>query len=189
MSYQELIDALRRECEEKAQKIWQDARAEAEATRAEVLRKACEMKESSGRERSSAARKRTDAILSEAGHTARVNRLKAEKELAERLYQAAAHSLNRLRDDRYGEVFLSLVHELPRGPWEVVKVNPEDGALARRLFPDAEILNEPGITGGLEVISGKGSVRVLNTFERRLERAWAEMLPEIMKDVYREIPG
>jgi len=27
----------------------------------------------------------------------------------------------------------------------------------------------------------------VNTFEKRLERAWTEMLPEIIKDVYREL--
>jgi vacuolar-type H+-ATPase subunit E/Vma4 len=30
-------------------------------------------------------------------------------------------------------------------------------------------------------------VRVANTFEKRLERAWEEMLPEIMKEVYAAI--
>ncbi|MCL4474840.1 MAG: V-type ATP synthase subunit E [Nitrospirae bacterium] len=187
MSYRELIDALNKECEEKVRKIWQEAEAEAEKIRAEVSKRACEMKERYGRDRSSAARTRTDAILSEAGSAARVNRLRAEKELSRRLYQVAVHSLRHLRDERYRDVCLSLAHELPPGPWKVVRVNPEDREVARGFFPGSEILNEPGITGGLEVMGRKGSVRVVNTFEKRLERAWTEMLPEIMKDVYREL--
>jgi V/A-type H+-transporting ATPase subunit E len=187
MGYRELIDALNKECEEKVRKIWQEAEAEAEKIRAEVLKKACEMKESYGRNRSSAANTRTDAIRSGARDTARMNRLRAENELSKRLYHVAVHSLNRLRDKGYSDVLLSLVRELPPGPWEVVKVNPGDREAIKGFFPDSEIQNEPGITGGVEVISGKGNVRVVNTFEKRLERAWTEMLPEIMKDVYKEL--
>jgi V/A-type H+-transporting ATPase subunit E len=189
MGYQELIDALNEECKERVRTIRQEAEAEAAKIRAEVLKRACDMKESYGREHSSAARSRAEAILSEARETARASRLKAEMELSVRLYQVAVRALRHLRDERCGEVLSSLAHELPPGIWEAVKVNPEDREVVRVLFPDAEILGDPGIAGGLEVIGGKGSVRVVNTFEKRLERAWAEMLPEIMKDVYREIPG
>jgi vacuolar-type H+-ATPase subunit E/Vma4 len=44
------------------------------------------------------------------------------------------------------------------------------------------------ITGGLETISTEGEVRVVNTFEKRLERMWEEMLPEIMKEVKERCP-
>ncbi len=189
MSYRELIDALNKECEEKMRKIRQEAEAEAEKIRAEVSRKIDEMKESHGRERFSAAKARSDAILSEARDTVRANRLKAEEELSCRLYREAVRSLCDLRDGGYRDVFVALARELPPGPWEVVKVNPEDADAARRLFPDAEVLGEPGISGGVEVMGRKGSVRVVNTFEKRLERAWTEILPEIMKDVYRVLSG
>ena len=55
-------------------------------------------------------------------------------------------------------------------------------------FPDAEILFDKAITGGLEAISDGGEVRVVNTFEKRLERMWEEMLPEIMKEVMEQCP-
>ncbi len=189
MSYRELIDALNRECDEKMRGIRQEAEAEADKIRAEVLRKTREMKESYGRERSFAARTRSDSILSEARDTARANRLRAEQELSGRLYQVAVRSLPHLRDERYGDVFLSLVRELPPDPWEVVKVNPADRDVVTGLFPDSEILGESGISGGVEVIGAKGSVRIVNTFEKRLERAWTEILPEIMRDVYGLVSG
>jgi len=188
MSYQELIGALNRECEERVRQIRQAAESDAGKVRAEVLKKVCEIKESYGREQSSAARTQTDSILSKARDTARSNRLRAEKELSCRLYSVAVRSLRHLRDERYRDVFLSLVNELPPGLWEVVKVNPEDRDFVRGFFPDAEILDSgPGITGGLEVVGRNGSVRIVNTLEKRLERVWSEMLPEIMKDVYREL--
>jgi V/A-type H+-transporting ATPase subunit E len=187
MSYQELIDALNKECEERARKIWQEAEAEVEKIRAEGSKRAREMKERCDRDRSSAARMRAEAILSEARDASRAIRLKAEQELSDRLYQVALRSLRHLRDERCRDVFVSLVHELPPGPWAVVKVNPDDREAAARSFPDAEILGESAITGGMEVVGGNGSLRVVNTFEKRLERVWTEMLPEIMKDVYREV--
>lgn len=189
MSYQELINALNKECDGMVRKIRQEAEAEAEKIRAEVSKTAGEMKERYARDCSSAARARADAILSGAGSAARGKRLRAEEELSHRLYQAALRSLCHLRGERYRDVFAALAHELPPCPWELVKVNPEDRELARESFPDSEIFSESGITGGLEVIAKRGGVRVVNTFEKRLERAWPEMLPEIMKDVYREISG
>jgi V/A-type H+-transporting ATPase subunit E len=32
-----------------------------------------------------------------------------------------------------------------------------------------------------------GAIRVVNTLEKRLERAWREMLPLLIKDVYQEV--
>ena len=68
-----------------------------------------------------------------------------------------------------------------------MRVNPEDIELAKAYFPDSEIIPDGNISGGLDVLTGDGRIRVINTFEKRLERAWADMLPELIRDIYKEI--
>ncbi len=182
MGYPELIDALQKECEEKIRKIWEEAEGEAGKIREEASERLGKMRAEYDRDLSVAVRSRTETVLSEAGSAARAVRLAAEKELSERLYRAAKESLPLLRDNRYGDIFESLAGELPQTEWDVVRVRPGDGEIARRCFPSSRIQEEEGISGGFEVDCER--VRIVNTFEKRLERAWAEMLPGIMKDIY-----
>ena len=42
------------------------------------------------------------------------------------------------------------------------------------------------ITGGMDAETADGAIRVVNTFEKRIERAWADLLPLLIKDVYQE---
>jgi len=86
MSYRELIDALQRECEEKARKIWQEAEGEAERARADASKRIEEGREGRTRSQSASLKILTEDILSEASGRARVSRLVAEKELSDRLY-------------------------------------------------------------------------------------------------------
>lgn len=183
MGCQELIDALRKECEERIRKIWQEAEAEAERMRTEYLKRIENTKEEYGLNRSSALQFQTDAILSESKNMARLTMLSAEKTLSERLYRLAVDFLPRLRDARHEDVFAALVKELPPCEWGRVKVNPEDKRIAQTYFPESEIIPDSTITGGLEVTEKNGSIRVISTFEKRLESAWTEMLPELMNDV------
>lgn len=184
MGYSELIDALEKECEEKIRKIWQEAETGAEGIREETSKRMEKMRREYDHDLSTTIRTGTEALLSEAGSAARAVRLTAEKELSARLYQIARESLSTLRSGRYKDVFESLVRELPPGKWDVVKVRPEDGEVAKGCFSGSEILEESSISGGFEAMTRSGSIRIVNTFEKRLERAWAEMLPETMKDVY-----
>jgi len=138
---------------------------------------------------SAAVRSRTESLLSEARNAARAVRLTAEKELSTRLYRTARESLHVLRNERYRDIFESLARELPPDEWEVVKVRGDDREIAKGCFPGSEILEEKGISGGFEAVTKGGNIRIVNTLEKRLERAWAEMLPEIMKDVYGTVGG
>ncbi|MCL5023381.1 MAG: V-type ATP synthase subunit E [Nitrospirae bacterium] len=184
MSYRELLEALEKECQEKIGKIRDEEEAEAERIRVGADRHLRKLEEEYELGLSSAARAGAEAVLSEAERTARAKRLTAEKELSERLYQFAVRALPCLRDEKYGDVFGVLVGELPSFCWEVVRVRAEDGDMAKAFFPGAEIAPDDGISGGLDVIAGKGTIRVVNTFEKRLEKAWSGMLPGIMNDVY-----
>jgi V/A-type H+-transporting ATPase subunit E len=55
--------------------------------------------------------------------------------------------------------------------------------VARQLFPQAEIVIDEGISGGLVASSADGRITVINTLEKRLERLWPRLVPEILRDV------
>jgi len=131
-------------------------------------------------------RDETRRVLAEEGGRARSIRLGAEKTLSDRLLSVALSSLKQLRHTRYPEVFEKLAKELPSLPWKIVRVHPDDKDLARKHLPDAEIVPMETITGGLDAATADGTIRVVNTFEKRMERAWSDLLPLLIKDVYQE---
>lgn len=183
MSYKELIDALYKECEEKIRSIRDESEAEAGRIQADseliIERLGKEHKLS----KAAAIRDHAETILREAEKRAMAVRLLAEKGLTERLYQSAHSALNSLRDCGYAEIFGGLVKELPDYSWGKARVNPVDMEIARQYFPDAEIVSDNGITGGFEVISGDGGIRISNTFDKRLEQAWEDILPCLVRDI------
>lgn len=170
MGCKELIDALREEGEKKVQSIRRESESEAERIRAEAEKKIERIRDEYSKRRSSAIKEQRDAILSEAKKKAEEIKLLSERELSDRLYRLASSHLFLLRNERYGKVFDALVHELPTYLWKTVKVNPEDRGIAKEYFPEAEILLDGDITGGLEVSAEKGKILIRNTFEKRLER-------------------
>ncbi len=182
MGYHELIDSLHREGEEKVRAILKEAEAEAAKIREEASRKTGELERHYTRNLSTAVKEETEAILSEAGKKARMILLSAEKELSDRLYKIAVKSLPLLRDNRYPDLFDALFKELPSHQWQVVRVHPDDKGRAQTCFPDAEVLSDSTITGGLDVMTEDERIRVTNTFEKRLAGLWIEMLPGLMRD-------
>ena len=183
----EFIEALRREGEEKIRTICREAEAEAERIRADAAGRISRIRENLGRTHFIALKEQAEAIVSEADREARMVLLSAEKELSGRLYAVAVKALARLREKRHPEVFDALAQELPVYNWQVVRVNPDDEEIARKYFPGSEIISDGGITGGLDVMDKEGKIRVVNTFEKRLENAWTDILPELIKDVYGKI--
>lgn len=183
MGFQELTDALRSDGEEKVRQIRQTTEAEAERIRAETADGIRELQADYGRRQESAAAAESGIILAEAERQAALIRLEAEKVLAGRLYTLAHATLPQLRDDRYGELFTALVEELLPCRWETVRVNPTDSELAEASFPGAAVETDNGITGGMEVIAEGRKVRIDNTLEKRLERAWPELLPRLLNGI------
>lgn len=188
MSSQELIESLRRAGEEKARLMREEAEREAEDLRLAVSRKVEELRRRYADQLAAASREESQNALAEAGRRARAIRLDAERTLSDRLFLLARASLNRLREDGYSAVFEKLAAELPPMPWKLVRVHPADAVLARKCFPDAEIVPVETITGGVDAEVDGGKVRIVNTLEKRLERSWGELLPHLIRDVYREVP-
>lgn len=189
MGVRELIEALRRDGEEKAGSIRTEAGAEVEKIRGEEAAGIEALRVEYGMRGSAAAAEVTRAILAEAESRARSIRSEAESRIAERLFRLASRSLTLLRDDTYGEIFSALVSELPPHPWERVRVHPDDREMAAKAFPGAEIITDGTISGGVDAEWREGRIRVINTFEKRLEKGWGDLLPALMEDIRRETEG
>ncbi|HEX9021645.1 MAG TPA: V-type ATP synthase subunit E [Nitrospirota bacterium] len=186
MSGKELIESLRKTGDKKILILRQEAEAEAGKLRAEVAARIERMRADNARVRSARVNAVLSAGVSEANNRARHAKLLADKALAERLFAVAGSSLRQLRNEGYLRAFEKLARELPSLRWQVVRVNPLDVDFAKRYFPAAEVLPDEHISGGMDASAEKGAVRVINTFEKRLERAWPDLLPRLIEDAYRE---
>jgi vacuolar-type H+-ATPase subunit E/Vma4 len=186
MSYQELIDALRREAEEKIATIRREAEIKAARVQTEAEARLDRLRRESLKRQSSAGREDVLVILAAAEQRALRIRLEALKELSERLYSLALSSLPELREPQYGKLFAALVRELPSYPWETVRVNPADVEMAGRFFPGAHVVPDDTVSGGLEVTGDAGRICIDNTLEKRLERGWQDLLPILVSAIRRE---
>jgi V/A-type H+-transporting ATPase subunit E len=184
MGCKELIESLRRAADERIKLIWKEAEGEADKIRAEVSHRLDQLRENSSRTESLAATAAQVAAVSEANNRSRTNLLTAEKALSDRLFSVALSSLHRLRNSGYQEAFGEMARELPPLAWKTVRVNPADVGLAKSIFTGAEIIPDKTIAGGVDAMTDGGKIRVINTFEKRLERAWVDMLPGLLKETY-----
>jgi vacuolar-type H+-ATPase subunit E/Vma4 len=187
MSSVELIESLRRAGEENIRAVKREAEQETAALQAAAARKIADLQKQYGERLAAVSGDELRRASAEASNRARALRLGAETTLADSLYSIARFSLHQLRDDRYPAVFEKLVRELPALPWKIVRVHEADVDLARKYFPDAEISPVKHISGGVDVAMADGAIWVINTFEKRLERIWADLLPQMVNDVYREV--
>jgi vacuolar-type H+-ATPase subunit E/Vma4 len=189
MGCEELIGSLRRSADEKVRIIWQEAEDEAGKIKEEFRRKLSELDEESLKSQLSAAGAEAEEIMSAATDKARMIGLSSQTMLSERLFRLVSASLPLLRNSEYEDVFSAMAGELPRLSWQRVRVNPADVHLAEEYFPGADIIADETITGGMAAMVEAGKIRVINTFEKRLERAWVDILPCLMRDIHDEVSG
>ena len=182
MGYRELIEAITREGEEKIAELRREAGAEGERIRTSAAAGIEVVREEASRRLAAATAEAMGEAEVRGVEEGRRIRTEAEQALAERLYRLARCSLGRLRVDP-DRLFTLLAAELPAADWERVAVNPADRAVAGRTFPGAAIVDEPAITGGCEAEAEGGRIRIVNTLEKRLERGWPELLPEIVRSL------
>ncbi len=183
MGRDELVAALRRQTEEKIASLREEAQTKARDIRKEREDRLSRLQEELAATRREAARVEAEVVLRQADGEIRDRTLQTEREISERLYRIAVGLLPDLRDENDGKSFRSLSEELPPFQWSTVRVNPADVDDARALFPDADVTGDKAISGGLEAGSDGDRVRIVNTFEKRLERAWEELLPILLRDV------
>ncbi|NJD56378.1 MAG: hypothetical protein FIA94_08240 [Nitrospirae bacterium] len=184
MDCEHLIKCLWKEAEEKIRIIGEEAKAAAAEIGEETALKISRLREEYEKTSNAAAAKRTDEIRTDAETKARLLRASAARTLSMCLYDEFRSSLPLLRNKGYADAFAVMAAELPPFSWKAVRVNPGDASLARVHFPDAEIISDSEISGGMEVTNDDGRIRVINTFEKRLERIWEELVPDLMQESY-----
>ncbi len=182
MGYKELIEALKEDGERQIEHIRAEAQEKVNAIMKETESKIKDMGKAYEVRLIAEIEKRRGSILKEAEKEASRIRLTEQGKLSERLFSIARGLLRDLRDKDYREVFDALSGEIPDSKWVTVIVNPDDVELARSRFPDSKVIEDLSITGGFAVINSDGNV-ITNTFEKRLERLWPDLLPEIMKTI------
>lgn len=185
MGHDELIASLFKEADERKEAMWEEARAEAERIRRQGMERLKRLEQEVSLSLSGTEPEEARGVLVEADDEARAVRLSAEHELSERLRQVALEllpRLGRLGGNERRRIFRALARELPPFDWRRVRANPEDSETAGEVFPDAEIVADESIAGGLVAETRDGRVAVVNTFHKRLERAWPELLPAMIRD-------
>lgn len=183
MGTEELLAALRLEGERKAREIRDRAEASAQRLREEAEKRLALVLEAHRHELEARVRSERQRCDAAARRVARLILLKGDDGLARRLWDISVELLPALRDEGYPELFRRLAAELPPREWRTVRVNPQDVDLAAGLFPDADIVADREISGGLVAVSRGEELQVVNTLEKRLERGWPELLPLILKEV------
>lgn len=187
MGHDELIRSLRSEADEQVKAIWDKAEKEAAEAREKARMESDRIKEEFERDLAEKIRTVNEAVMKEAADRARDIKLSAEAGLSERLFSLSLSCLGKLRKETGREVFLSLYKELPGGEWELAEVNPGDMDYASEIFGGVDVRPDENISGGMRVVMENGRICVTNTFEKRLERSWEDMLPLLLGDVYKEI--
>ena len=187
MNGQELIASIWQESEKKIRAMIQESDEAETRIEQDVMQALSRIRDEGQQHCSSASAKRTEEILGEAEKRARMMNIEANMLLAERLYRISCSSLRSLREQRYQEIFRHMAEELPLLPWKSVRVNPEDSGIAEQYFSGAEIITDELITGGMDVTTSDGNIRVINTFEKRLERAWEDIIPDLLKKDYETV--
>ena len=187
MGVDELIASLRGHHQQQIAEIWQEAEA-----RAAVLQKKTDddigaIRADFENRLAAASTSEEEAIQRQLRDRKRQLLLQAEQRLAARLKKQAEQLLDRLRDGEYDRVFKELVAELPERKWEKVRVNPADVDLAQTCLPPVPVEPDTTITGGLVVAADREAVQVDNTFEKRLEKIWPVLLPEMVGEIYRRM--
>jgi len=186
VAQKELLASLRRKGEERIAELKADAERQAVAIEQEFAARVREKKEALASEFRVAREELGRKTVLKAERRNRESHTQAESELADRLAAIARGLLPALREDNYELLFARLAGEIPAACIERIAVNPEDLGLARRFFPQAAIVADPAITGGLQASCAGGGLSIDNSFEKRLQRAWQRLLPQLIDEATTE---
>lgn len=183
MSHSALLVDLRARGEQQIATLRRQAREKIDSLRAEADQQLAEAESqcqlTAGQSRETVRRKMAVTAQRQASLIA----TRAEQKLNNRLYGLGIKLLNGLHDPDRAILLSRLAAEISDNNWQTIIVHPDDQAVARKLFPQAEILTNQDICGGLIASSSHGRITVINTLEKRLERLWPQLAPEILQDV------
>jgi vacuolar-type H+-ATPase subunit E/Vma4 len=180
---EELLNTLKKNEQKQIDDIWQAAQNQAEILRTQVAEAITQSTKSHAEQLASACQKSMRSIFLETEIKTREKKLYAYQALDQALRNAAILQLPQLREHNYEETFADLVAELPERQWEKIVVNPGDLDLAGKFFAADIVHPDAAISGGLVAVTANGRIIVDNTFEKRLERKWQQILPAIIAEL------
>ena len=186
MSVEALLITLRKNQQQQIADIWQEAEAEAKVYNRQTEDALEEIRADYGKRLAAARDGEQEKMQRLRQDLKRQRHLQLEQRVAARLLDSAEKMLSSLRDEGYPEVFAALVKELPGRQWDTVRVNPADVDLARACLPDALVVEDAAIIGGLVVTACEETIRVDSTFAKRLENIWPVLVREMVGDIYAE---
>ena len=182
-----LREAVFRAAQEKAERILAEARENAESIikRAEEGRK--KRLEEEGSKILSEARLKAREIIAEAKLQAKAEVSKAKLKVLDELRSRVMDSLSSLGEGEREKSLRSLIGEslqyLPQGR-VVVAVAPKDVGIAKKVVSelgiDAEVATAE-ISGGVIVSTPDGGVKVLNSYEQRLQEYLEKRIHEVLE--------
>jgi vacuolar-type H+-ATPase subunit E/Vma4 len=167
---EEELAALRREAEDELARFRQERKEAFESARKSLLERRRDETAGLARVRLLRAEEQARSLLAEARRT-----------LAERLRQLACSLLPRTRAEDRDALLAALAAEAPPGPWDSVRVHPDDADRVAPLFPDSRVITDPAVEGGFILELEGGRIRLDNTLGKRLDRAWDMLAPELLR--------
>ncbi|OGR29607.1 MAG: hypothetical protein A2005_11585 [Desulfuromonadales bacterium GWC2_61_20] len=180
MGREALLEALRQEGERALAALHQRHDAEMAAREAAAQQRRDALRAAASRDWQMAAAAERQRCLAAGRRQTCALLLAGENALAERLRQQAAQLLPEVASRDPAALLRACAEELPPLSWAKVRVHPRDREVAARLFPSAEILPDPALSGGVVAETAEGRVRIDNSLEKRLERCWDDLLPELL---------
>jgi vacuolar-type H+-ATPase subunit E/Vma4 len=183
MSYEKLIDVLLQDGSEKIREIWREAETKAKEILAEKERKINEIKKRYEQLIQDAVKEQIDAINLDAEKEAKRIKLIAQQKFFKKLYDLSLSMLYLLKEERYRDIFRALSNEIPEYKWDKVFVNEQDISIAKEIFPTLKVIVDNKISGGFIVMTENEDICIDNTFEKRLQRAWIDIIPQLMMEI------
>ena len=183
MGLEELLNSLRKNEQTQIEDIWQQARNEADSIRRQTAEAISRISEEHAEQLAAACQKSVRTIFAESQIKAREKRLLAYLDLDKALRAAAEKQLPLIQENNREDLFELLVGELPHAQWEKIAVSPTDLELATKFFDKNIIYADTNISGGLLAFCGDGKIVIDNTLEKRLERKWSQILPELIRRI------
>lgn len=183
MGCDELIESLRQRAEETMSAIWRDTEEEGSRISHEAAARAARACDAIRAEADAEAARVRARIMLDAGRQVRAARGAFESALIERLRLRAADMLSGLAAQERSSARKEVLDSLPEFRWERIRANPRDAELIRNRFPAVEVVEDPGISGGVAAEACGGRICVDSTYEKRLETGWPLIVPELLRHI------
>jgi vacuolar-type H+-ATPase subunit E/Vma4 len=187
MGESELKRALQREGEEQICNFWQQAETVVALRRKEIKAELMQLRHETDRQLQGEATELRNNLLFEAQTRAMGCRLHEEAALEERLLHLARQLLPELASNGRAVLWKKLCEELPESDWMTIKVHPADQTLADQDFPAARIESDETLGGGLIVTNAEGTIRIDNSLNCRLLRAWPDLVPKLLGEFHKRV--